>query len=430
MWARLRTFALFFLQYRPGQHTVAQIRAVQNLLFQYAEFAEANLGGKLLTVLLHRAVVHLPEWVIDALPGAFVREDWGERDVRRCKAGITGHATKKVAEAAASLCCTEMGLANARVEHPELHEPIAELTDAHSVRLQDDGDAYGVQLHALKDAFKLNAGAEVCYHMHLNDVSYVGYSMPLLCITQHVTLVSACAHGVVACHLLLVSKSRSLQVTAFCEVLTYMESQNSRHSLRIEGDLAIAKKLKKDDIQGYLYGKGYEGCAKVQSSDTASIQSGAALVRTVQGSNSHGRTKTDHFIYIPFMKRSRGCEVQQPCIMKVKQILLIEKAGMGWPDNKARLAVGTMYDKLNIAKLDADHVAGLETDFNEDATKRAVCVPRVLWAKTEQLLEGYPWAVHLRQVHCPVVHLPGTSWEAFVTFNKIGYHGCTDLLDS
>lgn len=165
MWGHLRTYALYFLHYRSGQHTVPQIRAAQNELFQYAEFAEQHLRGKLLTVLLHRAVVHIPEQVINGLPGAYVREDWGERCVRRTKGGITGHATAKVAAASAALCCTEMGLEISRRESPELHDPIVAALPSASSRLEDEGDAYGVMLHTLKPGNTGVEGDEVCVHL-------------------------------------------------------------------------------------------------------------------------------------------------------------------------------------------------------------------------------------------------------------------------
>lgn len=162
MWGQLRTYALFFLQYRAGQHTEPQIRAAQNQLFRYAEFAERHLKGNLLTVLLHRAVVHIPDQVISGIPGAYSREDWGERCIRRVKGGITGHAARKVAEAAAALCCTEMGLEICRREEPELHAPIEAALPTTAMRDRDVGDVYGVRLHTLKPGYTGEEGDEVC----------------------------------------------------------------------------------------------------------------------------------------------------------------------------------------------------------------------------------------------------------------------------
>jgi len=163
MWGWLRTYSLYFLQYRPGQHTIAQIRAAQNELFKFAEFAETHLDGKLATCLLHRAVVHIPEQAISGPPTAFLREEFGERCVRRTKGGITGHATNRVAEASASLLCTEMGLQIRRRERPELHHSIERAMPETSNRIEDEGDAYGTRLHTLKSANTGVEGDQVCY---------------------------------------------------------------------------------------------------------------------------------------------------------------------------------------------------------------------------------------------------------------------------
>lgn len=162
MWGQLRTYALFFLQYRAGQHTEQQIRAAQNQLFRYAQFAEQHLQGRLLTVLLHRAVVHIPEQVLNGIPGAYAREDWGERCIRRVKGGITGHASRKVAEAAAALCCTEMGLEICRREDPNIHAPIEAALQKAARGEQDVGDMYGVCLHTLRQGNTGMEGDEVC----------------------------------------------------------------------------------------------------------------------------------------------------------------------------------------------------------------------------------------------------------------------------
>lgn len=71
LWAHLRKYALHFLQYLPGQHTVTQIREAQNELYCFAVLAERHLQGQLLTLLLHRAVVHIPEQAIALGPTAF-----------------------------------------------------------------------------------------------------------------------------------------------------------------------------------------------------------------------------------------------------------------------------------------------------------------------------------------------------------------------
>jgi len=157
----------------------------------------------------------------------------------------------------------------------------------------------------------------------------------------------------------------------------------------------------------------------LRSSDTATIQSGRAIVRTETGSTSHARTKTDFFVYVPFMKKNG----QNPCVMHVTQLLLVKKAGMGWLDDEARIAVGTLYDDLRVGT-----GAGLETEYNDDPTAGACTVPRVLWGKVANMAKGYKWAIHLRQVNCPVVHLHGPTWQAFITTHKMGFHGDTRML--
>lgn len=161
MWGWLRSYAIFFLQYRPGQHTIAQIRAAQQQLYQYASYAQQHLGGRLMTVLLHRAVVHIPEQVIYGVPSAYMREDWGERCIRRVKGAVKGHAMNKVAAAAAARCCMDMQLADLRTRHPELHKPIEDALPQAATSSFDEGDDYGCQLHALKDAYTGIEGDEV-----------------------------------------------------------------------------------------------------------------------------------------------------------------------------------------------------------------------------------------------------------------------------
>lgn len=211
----------------------------------------------------------------------------------------------------------------------------------------------------------------------------------------------------------------NVQVSRFCKVLKLMAQRIGRQVLKDRGPLALAGVLNPDHIRGIRQLGIMEGAATVFSSDSATIQNGAVIVRTAAGSRSHARTKTDHFVYIPFMKRGK----QWPCVMRIDQILLVNRPGMGWRDDEARIAVGTLFDKLSIGA-----GGGLEVDFNDDPTITACKVPRLLHATAAQLKQGYPWAVHLRQVYGPVVYLPGTTWSAFITFGKIGYHGSKDTL--
>lgn len=162
MWGHLRKYALYFLHYRPGQHTESQIRAAQQELFRYAEYAEKNLQGKLLTCLVHRCFAHIPPHVLLTMPGAFLREDFGERLVRRTKGKITGHATLRAAEASAAVCLTEMGLRIIKNRQPGVDEPLNRIRPAPSVRPLDDGDEYGTLLHRLTNANTGLDDDEVC----------------------------------------------------------------------------------------------------------------------------------------------------------------------------------------------------------------------------------------------------------------------------
>lgn len=191
-------------------------------------------------------------------------------------------------------------------------------------------------------------------------------------------------------------------------------------SLRIDGEFAIAGVLTEEHIIGVRQLGRMRNAADVMYSDTASIQSGGALVRTIAGSSCFGRSKNDSFVYVPFMKRSG----QNPCVLRVKQLLLVRKQGMGWHNDEARIAVGTLYDQMTVAD-----GAGLETEYNDDPTERACSVPRVLYCSKAKFAEGYEWAVYLRQVHCPLVYLPGGSTHFWVTFTKMGYHGYTEPLE-
>lgn len=161
MWSRLRTVALFFLQYRPGQHIEACISAAQQAAYEFAVYAEKHLQGKFMTMLVHRLVNHIPNQVRRGLPGAFVREDWGERCVRKCKTHITGHATKMVARAAASICLTQMSMRITKSMFPDVDAPLTSTAPQPRARAKDTCDQYGVMLSELKPASLNEDGDEV-----------------------------------------------------------------------------------------------------------------------------------------------------------------------------------------------------------------------------------------------------------------------------
>lgn len=170
MWSHLRRFTLYFLHYRPGQHTPSQIRDAQRELFQFGEYAERNLSSKMLTCLVHRCYAHIPEQVTETLPGAFLREDWGERMIRQTKGRITGHATRFAARASAEVCLTEMALRIVQKKFPDVDEPLLRVQPQPRSRPHDSGDDYGTLLHSLWPAYTGDDNDEV--HRVPSDVCY------------------------------------------------------------------------------------------------------------------------------------------------------------------------------------------------------------------------------------------------------------------
>lgn len=162
MWSHLRKFTLYFLHYRPGQHTEAQVLAAQQEIFQFGEYAEQHLHCKTLTCLVHRCYAHIPLHVLATMPGAFLREDWGERLVRRTKSRITGHSTQQAARASADVCLIEMGLRLSQHKHPGIDGPLLRIRPVARSRPSDNGDSYGVQLHQLLSAYTGEEGDVVC----------------------------------------------------------------------------------------------------------------------------------------------------------------------------------------------------------------------------------------------------------------------------
>lgn len=162
MWGHLRKYALYFLHYRPGQHTIDQIRAAQREIFQFAEYAEKNLESSLLTMLVHRCFAHIPTQVEASLPGAFMREDFGERMVRWTKRFIKGHATLRAAESSAAVCLTQMSLRIHLNENPGVDDPLNNIRENPPVRPVDKGDDYGTALHHLAPAHTGEDRDEVC----------------------------------------------------------------------------------------------------------------------------------------------------------------------------------------------------------------------------------------------------------------------------
>lgn len=162
MWGHYRLYALYFLRYRHGQHTEAQVREAQGHLFRYAQLAERHLGGKLLTLCLHRAVVHIPEQALQLGPSAWFDESWGERDIRRPKSFITNHSTRNPEKHAANVCLTELGLELCKLEMPEIAAPITLPGVEQAPGICDETAADGVCLIGrLKDANERKTGDQV-----------------------------------------------------------------------------------------------------------------------------------------------------------------------------------------------------------------------------------------------------------------------------
>ena len=209
-----------------------------------------------------------------------------------------------------------------------------------------------------------------------------------------------------------------LQYSKFLKTLDAMEAKMAGQAHRVQGDRAVAGFLRRQEIVGRRGVHGIEDAAEVFYSDSASIGLGAFVVRTIAGSNASGRTRCDQYAYVPFMSGRR----HNPCVLEVDQIVLVRKPGMGWPNDEARLAVGCLYDHLQVRK-----GCGLEDKFNDDPARGACVVPRALFLSADRKKHGYKWAVHLNQVYCSCCVITGPSGDTFVTSHKMGYHGRKDL---
>lgn len=216
-----------------------------------------------------------------------------------------------------------------------------------------------------------------------------------------------------------------LQEVRFGRVLQQMEERAGR-AHRVNGDLAIAGKLTKDHITGRRVGAGHpvtypDGIRPdVLVSDTATIQSGAYVIRTELGSVAYKRTHTDQYVYIPF----RSGRTHNACVMCIEQLVLVKRVGMGWRNDEARIAVGTLWDHLSVR-----HGAGLESTFNDDPKQGACVIPRAMLLTPQRKEKGYKHAVFIRQIQCPCVYIPDSKGgDVFMTISKMGYRGRKDLL--
>lgn len=218
-----------------------------------------------------------------------------------------------------------------------------------------------------------------------------------------------------------------LQMTRFGRVLRLMnERAAAGRGHQVQGDLALAGKLTEKHILGWwntgLGRREYPDGVRpiVQVSDTASIQSGAFVIRSVAGSTACLRTHPDQYVYIPFAS-ARG---HNACVMRIDQLVLVRRANMGWRNDEARLAVGTLWDHLAVRR-----GVGLESVYNDDPSRGACRVPRALWLSPLKKAKGYQVVVFIRQIHCPCVYIPDPiDGDIFLTITKMGYRGRKDLL--
>ena len=205
-----------------------------------------------------------------------------------------------------------------------------------------------------------------------------------------------------------------LQVGTFARTLEAMHHSQERGRHRVDDASAIAGRLREQHVLTQ-HRQGVAQCAATtHAADTASIGHGAALVRTIAGSRAYGRKQCEHFAFVPFVRANGSLNA---CVLEIEQLLLVRCPGMGWPDDTARLATGTLYDAAEVVD-----GPGHCTVYNDDPRLGACTVPTMLRVPSSS--KGYKWAVHLRQVDCPLVCLERQSGaRAFFTFHKMGFGG-------
>jgi hypothetical protein len=93
LWSPLRKAAMYFLDYREGQHDANSIDRAQDLMAHYARLCEKMVPDlRLNTIQLHNCVFHLPQAVHLYGPSIFRTEFWVERLMQIVKR-ITKHRT-------------------------------------------------------------------------------------------------------------------------------------------------------------------------------------------------------------------------------------------------------------------------------------------------------------------------------------------------
>lgn len=80
IWGHLRTAVVYFMRYQPGQHTDHHINAAQDELLAYARLVQETWNmHELMTLNLHTCLVHVPEQARKCGPAAYAGELWVER---------------------------------------------------------------------------------------------------------------------------------------------------------------------------------------------------------------------------------------------------------------------------------------------------------------------------------------------------------------
>lgn len=190
---------------------------------------------------------------------------------------------------------------------------------------------------------------------------------------------------------------------------------------RVIGQHALAGHLREQDVLPQHSGGHVSVAATVRAADSVSIGDGAAVVRTIAGTQSHGRKTLECYVYLPYTRQNG---THNPCVLRVEQLLLVTCPGKGWPDDQARIAVGILCEATVVQGR-----GGLCVEYNDDASTRARAVPTLL--RLTQSSTRYKWAAHVHQIECPLIRASlgrtGVAGMAgvtdFVTFEKMGYHG-------
>lgn len=218
-----------------------------------------------------------------------------------------------------------------------------------------------------------------------------------------------------------------LQLGRLILVLDYMAESRKWD---IQGELKIAGMLTQQHFQFKTFPEPEGYPVQVFYADTVSVGFQSALVRTERGcTRRYDSTKVDQWVYVPFLRGPADSAVHVPCALHVEQLLLVEadaesRAALGWSEwaGGAKIATGTLYECDAVS----NQLIGLVDDFNDDPDKAAIRLPTLL-----RLVEGsgYPWAVHIKQIACPLCLLGRRTIEnaaaklIFATIRKTGHHG-------